>query len=83
MVASEALAHGIPVIAHPLPGLIENLANVGLWADRDHPHQWVERLTWLETCWDDYSQAARARAIEQSQLATTELDRWCDALEAL
>lgn len=83
MVASEALAHGIPVIAHPLPGLLENLAGVGLWANRDDHNQWVEQLTWLETCWDEYSQASRARALEQSELAATELDRWCDALEAL
>lgn len=83
MVASEALAHGIPVIAHPLPGLRENLAEVGLWADRDNPAAWVERLDWLETCWDEYSQKARERAVEQSRTAALELDRWCDALEAL
>jgi hypothetical protein len=83
MVASEALAHGIPVIAHPLPGLRENLADVGLWADRDQPEQWVERITWLESCWDEYSQKARERAIEQAELASAELDSWCAALEAL
>lgn len=35
MAASEARAHGIPVIAHPTPGLLENFADAALWVDRD------------------------------------------------
>ena len=35
MAAAEAIAHGVPVVAHPTPGLRENLGDAAVWVDRD------------------------------------------------
>lgn len=83
MVASEAMAHGIPVIANPLPSLMENLSGVGLWADRDVPWQWVDRIRFLLGSWREHSVAALERAREQRERHLFELDVWCDAVEEL
>jgi hypothetical protein len=88
MVASEAMAHGIPVIGHHspgnvLPGLQENLAGVGLWADRDQPWQWVDRIRWLWDRWNAYSDAAVARAREQRKRHLFEVESWCEVVEGL
>ena len=83
MVATEAMAHGVPVVAHPLPGLLENLQYAGLWADRMEPKQWVERLTEAFDRWDELSTASLNRAAELSELHEAEAEAWCDAVEAL
>jgi hypothetical protein len=83
MVASEAMARGIPVIANPLPSLQENLQGVGLWAHRDNPHEWVNRIRFVLGAWDDYSAASMQRAREQKARHDFEVDMWCDAVEEL
>lgn len=83
MVASEALAHGIPVIAHPLPGLVENLGRVGLWAHRDRPDEWVDRIRSLDSCWPELSALSRERALEQAEAWRREVDAWCVEVEKL
>lgn len=83
MVASEAMAHGIPVIAEPLPGLEENLHGVGSWAHRDNPAEWVDRISTVLAGWGDYSLAARGRAGMQRERHDFEADVWCEAVEAL
>lgn len=45
MAAAEALAAGAHVIAHPTPGLRENLAHAATWADRDDTEAWVAAIT--------------------------------------
>lgn len=40
LVAVEAGVNGIPTIAHPTPGLQENLGAGGMFADRDSPTEW-------------------------------------------
>ena len=83
MVASEAMAHGIPVVANPLPSLRENLQGVGLWADRDAPWEWVSQIRFLLGSWDAYSAASLVRAREQRERHLFEVGVWCDAVEAL
>src|ERR1044072_616729 len=43
-VAVEAMASGIPTIAHPTPGLKESLGDSGMFADRDDPDAWQNAL---------------------------------------
>lgn len=43
-VGVEAMASGIPTIAHPTPGLKESLGDSGTFADRDDPEAWNEAL---------------------------------------
>ncbi|MFI1769152.1 glycosyltransferase family 4 protein [Streptomyces sp. NPDC020800] len=42
-VAVEAFASGIPVIAHPTPGLVESLGEAGIFAYRDDLNAWTPR----------------------------------------
>lgn len=43
-VGVEAMASGIPTIAHPTPGLKESLGSSGVFADREDPNAWEEAL---------------------------------------
>lgn len=83
MVASEAMSHGIPVIAHPLPGLIENLEGVGMWALRDQPWTWAQGIRTILRSWDEFSAVALERARVQAERHETEAEAWCDAVEEL
>jgi glycosyltransferase involved in cell wall biosynthesis len=79
----EAMCSGIPVIAHPTPGLVESLGEAGIFADRDDPDAWVQALRALDDS-DRYlaaSQRSRARAAELDP--TDDLIRWCEEIEAL
>ncbi|MFG3155388.1 glycosyltransferase family 4 protein [Streptomyces sp. NPDC048219] len=82
-VAIEAFASGIPVIAHPTPGLVESLGDAGIFAYRDDLGAWIHALTALQdpATWMQASLRAKARSIELS--AAPDLDQWCDAVEAL
>ncbi|OQR63570.1 glycosyl transferase [Streptomyces maremycinicus] len=82
-VAIEAFASGIPVIAHPTPGLVESLGEAGIFAYRDDPTAWIDALACLRDPgnWARASQRARARSLELN--ATADLDLWCDAIEEL
>lgn len=83
MVAVEAMAAGVPVIAHPCPGLVESLGSAGLWADRDDPQAWAETLDALDDpeTYAAQSSAVRARASDIDHQGS--LDRWLTAVEAL
>jgi len=83
MVASEAMAHGIPVIAQPLPGLIENLQGVGTWALREQPWSWVQGIRTILGAWDEFSAVALERAALQAERHESEAEAFCDAVEAL
>ena len=48
-VAVEAMASGIPVIAHPTPGLKEACSYAGLFADRNNIQEWVNLIYRLKT----------------------------------
>jgi len=83
MVASEAMAHGIPVIANHLPGLWENMNGVALWADRENPQPWVAAINSINQSWDEFSTAVYQRALNQQATFNREVERWCDTLETL
>lgn len=86
MAAVEALASGLPVIAHPTPGLREALDDAAVFLDRaDHP-------AWAATIRELYRDTPRrahltAAALERSAVlerqGQEELRAWADALRAL
>jgi glycosyltransferase involved in cell wall biosynthesis len=48
-VAVEAMSLGIPVIAHPTPGLRESLGDAGLFANRNSPGRWIALIRALQS----------------------------------
>ncbi|MEV5088217.1 glycosyltransferase family 4 protein [Streptomyces griseoincarnatus] len=82
-VAVEAFASGIPVIAHPTPGLVEALGQAGIFAYRDDPTAWIDALNSLrdQSTWERASRRARARSDELS--AACDLELFCEAVESL
>lgn len=81
-VGVEALASGIPVLAHPTPGLCESLGEAGIYADRNDADGWqalLERLLKDPAEYRLASKRARARSAELDP--TSDLDAWCDTVE--
>lgn len=84
-VASEALCSGIPVIAHPTTGLMENLGDAGIFVDRDDTDGWVRELQRLADP-AEYAAAsakATARAAEHQRLRVEDEAAWCRAVEQM
>lgn len=82
-VAVEAMCSGIPVVAHPTPGLRESVGEAGLFCDRDDVDAWeaaVRRL-FSPKIFPQASRAAAARAAELDP--GHELDVWCRAVEGV
>ncbi|SCF47898.1 Glycosyltransferase involved in cell wall bisynthesis [Streptomyces sp. LcepLS] len=79
----EALASGIPVVAHPTPGLAESLGEAGIFADRDDLDAWLVTLERLlePTEWRAASRRAKARS--KALDPTADLASWCEAIEEL
>lgn len=78
MVAVEALASGIPVIAAPTPGLQESLQYAGIFIDRDDEDAWAAEIERLLT--DDKYYAKRAKL---SKKRSAEIDPEKEFTEAL
>ena len=65
--AIEAMSSGIPVIAHPTPGLLESCGDAGIFCDREKPDTWIAAIRRLKTDAEYYksvSDLCRARAKE-------------------
>lgn len=64
LVGLEAFCSGIPVIAHPTPGLVESLGDAGIFCDRDDLDAWIDAVERLDdqSEYDSASEKARARA---------------------
>lgn len=80
----EAMCSGIPVIAHPTPGLTESLGYAGLFEDRNDPYAWsalIEDLLEDPAFYASQAEFARKRAAELDP--TDDLDRWVEAVESL
>ncbi|MFI1703053.1 glycosyltransferase family 4 protein [Streptomyces griseoruber] len=86
MAAVEALASGIPVIAHPTPGLREALGDAGVFVDRADVRSWVEAIGEL------YPDGERRNAAVSSALARSafladqmgaEIKQWVEAVQAM
>lgn len=80
-VGVEAMCSGIPVIAHPTPGLLESLGSAGIFVDRDDLAGWVRALRDLGDPVSYAAASARALARAAELDPTVDLDRWCDAVE--
>ncbi|MFD3568441.1 glycosyltransferase family 4 protein [Streptomyces sp. NPDC058667] len=79
----EALASGIPVVAHPTPGLCESLGEGGVFVDRNDIDGYEAVLRKLLTP-AEYrlaSKRAKARSVELDPAA--DLAAWRDAIESL
>lgn len=82
-VGTEALCSGIPVIAHPTPGLVENLGSAGIFVDRDDVDGWCRALRTLAMP-RPYAAASRRALARAAELDPAEdLGRWCDAVEQI
>jgi hypothetical protein len=79
----EALASGIPVVAHPTPGLCESLSEAGIFVDRgDVPgYEAVLRKLLAPAEYRLASKRAKARSAELDPAA--DLAAWCSAVESL
>lgn len=82
-VGIEAMCSGIPVIAHPTPGLTESLGNAGIFCDRRNIDAWAAEINRLlkPRAYAAASKRAKARAAELDP--TADLERWCAAVESL
>jgi hypothetical protein len=82
-VGVEAMCSGIPVIAHPTPGLKESLGEAGIFCDRRKIDDWEAAINALlkPRAYTVAAKKAKARAAELDP--ADDLERWCDAMEAL
>jgi glycosyltransferase involved in cell wall biosynthesis len=83
MTGVEAMASGIPVIAHPTPGLLESLGDAGVFVDRSDADGWVEQIERLHdpTEWATASAKALTRAAELRDLMRDDIARFVTEVE--
>lgn len=82
-VAVEAMCSGIPVIAHPTPGLLESLGEAGTFCDRDDLDAWEAAIRQLATP-NTYRQATKTAVARAAGLdPAAELGVWCTAMEGV
>jgi glycosyltransferase involved in cell wall biosynthesis len=83
LVGVEAMASGIPVIAHPTDGLRESLGSAGIFVDRADVDAWAAELQRLgdKRRWNGASRRAKKRVTELDP--SDRLERWCRAVEEL
>lgn len=83
MVAIEAMASGIPVLARPTPGLRECLGSAGNWVTANDPTSWAQAVSALlgPAAWQAASEAALARVDEIDPAAS--VARFVTALEEI
>jgi hypothetical protein len=83
MAAIEAYASGIPVIAHPTPGLIESLGEAGIFVDRDDHQGWLDEIERLHDPAEWASASARALARSAELDPQPDLDRFVNFVEGI
>jgi glycosyltransferase involved in cell wall biosynthesis len=79
----EALASGIPVLAHPTPGLCESLAEGGIFLERQDLDGWEAVLRKLEAPAEYRLASKRAKARSAELDPAADLAAWCSAVESL
>nr|WP_030319596.1 glycosyltransferase family 4 protein [Streptomyces flavochromogenes] len=80
----EALASGIPVVAHPTPGLCESLGEAGVFVDLHDVDGYEAVLRKLLSTPAEYRLVAKRAKARSAELdPTPDLAAWCDAVEAL
>lgn len=80
-VAVEAACSGIPVIAHPTPGLREALGGAGIFADREDVDAWEENLRRLLSPRGWSAASKRVKAHAQQIDTAGDLSTFCDRIE--
>lgn len=85
MAATEALQRGIPVIAHPTPGLLESLDYAGVFIDRGRVGEWARAIRRLQDpgTYARRSQLALARGRELVARSREQLSTFVDLIEGL
>lgn len=86
LAAVEALASGLPVIAHPTPGLREALGDAAVFVDRDDTRAWtatVREVYQATTRRTRLTAAARERSAFLERQSRTELAAWVDVIRDL
>lgn len=86
MVAVEAFASGIPVIAHPTPGLRESLGEAATFIDRGDVPAWAKAIQDLYYAGPKRSQASEAALARSAELAAQsrgELEVWVRTIKDL
>lgn len=84
--ATEALCSGIPVIAHPTPGLQDALGEAGIFIDRDDHEAWsleLKRLMEDQAAYEAASKAALKRARFLEKQTTQDLEAFLTACKSL
>jgi glycosyltransferase involved in cell wall biosynthesis len=79
----EALASGIPVVAHPTPGLCESLGEAGIFVDRSDVAGYEAVLRKLQTTAEYRLASKRAKSRSAELNPAADLAAWCSAVEAL
>lgn len=84
-VAVEAMSSGIPVIAHPTPGLVESCGKAGIFCDRDDIGAWVREIRKLRTDKEWYAEKSRACKQRAQELEPTQqlaqMSKWLSTLK--
>lgn len=85
--AAEALTAGIPVIAHPTPGLQENLSYAGIFVDRNDISKYVSNIVYLmnsNSYYVERSEMALKRAQscrDMNSLELINLNKWLNNIK--
>ena len=79
----EALASGIPVLAHPTPGLCESLGEAGIFVDRNDVDGYEAVLRKLLSAAEYRLASKRAKARSAELDPAADLAAWCSAVESL
>lgn len=79
----EAMASGIPVVAHPTPGLTESLGEAGIFVDRADIDGWEAVLRKLAEPAEWRKASRRASARSAALDPAGDLAAWCEAIEEL
>lgn len=79
----EALASGIPVLAHPTPGLCESLGEGGIFIERQDLDGYEAVIRKLRTASEYRLAGKRAKARSAELDPTADLAAWCGAVEGL
>ena len=82
-VGVEAMASGIPVLAHPTPGLCESLAEAGVFANRDDIDGYEASLRRLLMPGEYRLASKRAKARSAELDPAGDLAAWCDTVEGV
>ncbi|MFE9003080.1 glycosyltransferase family 4 protein [Streptomyces sp. NPDC007875] len=80
-VGVEAMASGIPVIAHPTEGLSESLGAAGIFQDREDIDAWQKAIEALDDPAAYRAASRRAKARSKALDPTEDLNAWCEAAE--